>query len=216
MFTRFVTHEEAKRAKTNKPYHPIPVEIGLIKKILKSCEDLLVASPNSPVLTGAEKPKIVEPLAAMPIPIAQMDDEVLDFLTTPKEKCEMNNMEKLAKAFLEAAEANRMKPGHVGKTILANLRRELGVEETPQQLVNAGWIVGEVGDGKKKTGTYRAGPKMVAADRLGDSEPDAPYELAKFLVAKMDDLLARKAVIEKELVRIEKAEKVLAALTELK
>ena len=189
------------------------IEVSQIQAVLESCKDLLFLPPSCPVANNT-KDETTESIITS-TPTAEIPDDVLDFLTTPRNNA-MNSMDCFAKAFLEAAEANGKKPGFVGKMTLGEIREKCGVEESNTLLANAGWIVGEVSDGKSHVGWYKAGPKMLAKSTQEKLEPDDPYELAKYLVAQKDGVLARKTEIDKILARIETAEKVLAQLAGLK
>lgn len=223
LFTRFVYHHEFNKLRAGKSHWPIPIELRSIKNILNSCADLLDFSQDQNNTIGSTRdhetaiPAAVEPLTK-PIQVDKLDDDVLDFLTAPnpKEKYEMDNLEKLTRAFLAATELNITKPGYVGKKRLAKLRREYGVEETPPQLVKVGWIIGEVEGAHKQVGWYKPGPKMTALIAQENCEPEDKYELALHLVSQKDTILAQKKKIEEMLDRIETAEKVLTALSALK
>jgi hypothetical protein len=217
LFTRFVSHQEFRRLKKGKSYHAVPVDTGRIKKIFESCEDLLVPVPRIPVAIIISPIVTTESTISAPHAAqAKIDDDVLDLLTTPR-RYTMDKMEKFAAIFLTEANANRKKPGYIGKMRLGKIREECEIEESNTQLVDACWLVSEVSDGRSHVGWYKAGERMLSKDHATVSEaPDDPYEWAKWRVAQKDDVLKRKAAIDAELVEIALAEKAIEQLEALR
>lgn len=218
LFTRFVYHKEIaeleKRLKNGQVLYSIPITLGQIRKILESCEDELANPSKKEVIHDAKE--VTDRAKNKQFSIGEIDEDVLDFLTTPTEVYEMSSLEKFTKAFLAEAESNKLNPGLVGKLTLGKLRRECEVGESTIQLVSSGWIEGVVSDKHTKTGWYKAGFKMRQTEADKTTEPTDKYELAKYLVSQKESILAQKTKIEEKLARIAIAEKVLAQLSELK
>lgn len=196
------------RDKNGRVYAPV-IEYRTIVQILEACKDLLEA----PVHPATPVPR--EPHGDTPTP-AELSDKVMDFLTTPRERNnEMSPFEKFARAFLEEAATD--KEGMVGSRTVGELRERCGVSESAQQLIGMGWISPVARKGTTKKSAYKAGPKIEeTASRNNGKEPTDPYELAKFLVAKEPELLAKKAEIDTELARVQTAKEVLKVLESLK
>lgn len=82
------------------------------------------------------------------------------------------------------------KDGQVGIKDLTKILEACGIEETPQKLVKDGWLAPHVKPGRKRTGCYGPGEKMLAA-----KEPVPPtdsIELMKWLIARKPMLLAQR------------------------
>ncbi|MDD2657409.1 MAG: hypothetical protein PHD04_01955 [Candidatus Pacebacteria bacterium] len=221
LFTKYMDHDVYKRFKKKKPVYKVVIEVRDIRTILESCADLLVPLPHSPAVHDGAKAEMTG-LTADEASGNELSDAALNLITTPREKYEMNKMDCLTRAFLDAASTD--KEGRVSMRTLAKLRETCDIEKTPQQLVSSGWIEKAPVDGKTKTGWYKAGPAMLENDGPKKAEePDDPYEWAKWRVAQEDAVLARKAEIEAELANvvaeiaeIELAKEALARLNDLK
>lgn len=207
----YANHSHTERIKDSRMYSVV-VHYHVIIHILETCTDFLTR-PCSP--TAHDPPHVVatEP-TVQTIPAVEIDDAVLDFLTVPREEKHMSTIQEFAEAFLTMAAANKRKPGYVGKMDLSKLRKEHAVEQTTQDLVRSGWLVGEVGKGKTNIGWYKPGREMLVAEKE-KPEPADPYELAKFLIAQKPDLLVQIDEINTKLARIEIAEKALKQLDDL-
>ena len=214
LFTKYVDHKIVAQIRRKKSVHKIVLEVRDIRTILESCKDAILTPSHG----DTAKTATAEPAT----PANELSDAALNLITTPREKYEMNKMDCLTKAFLEAAAAD--KEDRVSMRVLSKLRAACDIKETPQQLVSAGWIDGVTAGGKTKIGWYKAGSKML--ENTGPEkaeEPDDPYEWAKWRVAQEDAVLARKAEIEVELAKvvaeiaeIELAKEALARLNDLK
>lgn len=148
---------------------------------------------------------------------AEGDDEILEFLTQPREARTMSKMDQFCAAFQAAAAANTARPGLVGKNQLGKLRAEHGVEESNSSLAAAGWIEAVTSEGRTKTGWYKAGPRMTQQVEIQQNgEPDDPFELAKWLVSKEAQFREELARAQANLDRVEIAKKVLTQLSDLK
>ena len=192
LFTRFISHslvERVKRAKEKQCYHPIPVDIGQIKKILKSCEGLLKHSIPQVQTTGTETLEHLPGSSTNPV----IHDGLLDFLTQPQpETTEMNEMEKFARAFQDPA--NKKAGNLVSSMTLGELRRSCGVTKTNLQLITAGWIEKvEPANGKTKAFWYRPGRLMAHETPLKVTTlPETASGRAEFLISQKPGLLAEK------------------------
>jgi hypothetical protein len=124
-------------------------------------------------------------------------DEILDVLTKPQE---LSVMHRFVKAFREEAAKTQ---GLVGRIVLGKIIRECKTDPVAK-LVAAGWIVGEIAEGKKRIGSYREGDKMQEFDRQSAILPDDPLERARFLLARKADVVAKKARLEAELAETQK------------
>ncbi len=214
LMTRFIDHTVFQRIKNTKSIHPIPIGIGQIKRILESCSDLLVPALRSPSVREVSEGTALGQAAEATLAVQDYSYEVLDFLTTPTRRHEMNEMDRFIEAFQKAAD----KEGFVGKKIVGRIRKENSIEEDAKVLVSAGWIVPGIRPYKKQISYYRAGPKMLATahDLKEKLIPENPYELAKYLVAQKPAVEAELEKFKMKLARIETAEKVLAQLDDLK
>jgi hypothetical protein len=212
--------ERLKRGINSDVVYPVVVHYRTIIEIIESCKDLMVVQPCTCASLQCNETRAVakaEPAVGATPLIQDLSEDVLDFLTTPppKEKHEMNIMGCFTKAFLEAAAADS--EGRVGKVVLGRLRAQCGVKESASKLVRDGWLESVVTPGRDKAGWYKAGETMLQSEvDQKKAEPEDPYELAKFLVAQKDEVLAEFAEVEKKLARIELAEKVLEQLAGLK
>ena len=217
LFTRFVYHTQFNRLRKGRSHYPGTLETGEIKRLLRSCADLLLPalaqSAALPVPEGMTEVQAAEAALA----VQELGDDVLDFLTTPKEKHEMSEMDKFVEAFQKEAAANKEVPDAVGKKILGKLIDQiLGKAYNAQKLAKDHWIEGVRRVEGGPIGYWKAGPKMQQATKDLDQEPDDPYELAKFLVRQKPSIEAELAKLQKKLARVETAEKVLAQLDQLK
>ncbi|MBI2409961.1 hypothetical protein HYV30_02890 [Candidatus Kaiserbacteria bacterium] len=217
--TRFVHHADVERIRKHHNVHPVVLDTGQIKRVLESCGDLLAPAPRRPTVAGVPRE-----VTAEPAPDARgVDEDVLDFLTTPFPKeAVMSAMDCFTRAFLAAAEANTLRPGSVGKKVLGKIRRDCGVGESPRQMVSDGWLKPDVSEGREHAGWYKAGERMLSTSTDPKFEPADPIERARFLIARKDAILAEQAELEgkleqvkQQLERIRTAEKLLGQLAEL-
>lgn len=196
LFTKYMDHTTSAQIGRRKPVYKIVLEVRDIRTILESCKDVMIIPSHGDTTKAAA----AEP-AATTAPANELSDAALNLITTPREKYEMNKMDCLTKAFLDAANAN--KECLISMKELARIRGACDIKETPQQLVSTGWIEGVTAGGKTKIGWYKAGPKML--ENTGPQkaeEPEDPYEWAKWRVAQEDAVLAKKAEIEAELAKV--------------
>lgn len=216
LYSEYLAHSDVERIKrgiNGNIVYPVVVHYRTIIAIIESCKDLMAVQTY---VTAVGETSAVTPVAqpARAIAVQDLSEDVLDFLTTPpKEKHKMNNMERFAKEFLRTVDSE----GRVGKVMLGRLRVHCGVEESVSKLVRDGWLEPVVTPGCQKAGWYKAGEMILQTGVDQEKvEPEDPYELAKFLVAQKNGVLAEKAEVEKKLARIELAEKVLEQLAGLK
>src|SRR5690606_14684273 len=140
-------------------------------------------------------------------------DDVLDFITEPR-RFTLDTFDCFSKRFTEEAQKSP-RDGYVSTHVLSVIRTECKVDLTTQQLAKAGWIVGEVTEGKTRIGWYTAGEKLK--DRMASQsfEPENPYERALMLIAQEAELLVQKEALERQLARIDVAKRVIKQLEEL-
>lgn len=109
--------------------------------------------------------------------------------------------------------------------------QHFGDTKTTQGLVKDGWLVPQVGAGRKKAGRYAAGTRLK--DLRTQPPPSDPLEKARWLVSHESDFITQKAALEakfkeieavfqescaeidRSLARIEEARKLIAALEKL-
>ncbi len=200
LMTRFMNHKVFWRIKKTKSVYPVPIEIGRIKRILESCSDLLIPAQRSPKVRKVRKCITIEQAAEVPPADHDYSDDVLDFLTQPKEYYHMSPMDKFVAAFLATAAADA--EGCVGQDILAKLRREHDIKKSTRALILAGWIVPWTRPGNRKVSYYTAGVEMLANSTHPKFEPEDPIQRAKFLIAQEDAMLAEKNKLESELKQV--------------
>jgi hypothetical protein len=199
--------------------YPHILETGNIKQVLKACAELM-SKPSTPDEHGTELAPI-EPLAAVlptPIPtvaalhsIDTMDLNLHEQPRTPEEH--------FAHEFYELA-------GHAdGATIskyqASNLvRKHFGDEYATKDLVEKGFLVPKVAEGRTKTGQYAAGEKLM--EIMSAPPPKNPIDRAHWLIEQEQELRAeeseirsRLTEIETALTRIEKAKELIRQLEEL-
>lgn len=216
LHTNQVDHSDTNRIRNGAVIYKPSINIRLVKQALESCADLLAPPPCSHPANKAPEP-VPKPVAveqvAQPPPRTEPDEEVLDFMITPRMERTMSNMERFTELFLE--EAKKDSDGCVGKMVLSRLRQECGVGGETRKQTRDGWLEPVKRAGTSKVGRYRAGRMMTGNSQREEFEPSDKLELAKFLVAKKPKVLEQQAAIEKELARIAVAERVLAQLDEV-
>lgn len=214
VFTRFVDHSTVERIGKKTPVCPGVFDTGKLKTVLESCNDLLA----EPVRATPEEERTPVEAAALPAE-PEMDEKVLDFLTTPSRRNEMTKMHTFAKKFMELAAAS---DGMVGKYALGKAARDSGIEVPSSVLGKQGWLEPVISEGCKNAGRYRASDKLKALLSAPCQEPDDPYARAKFIIAQEPALQAELAALDAQIEairvkmeRINTAKKVLEQLNAL-
>jgi hypothetical protein len=195
LMTKVVSPQLRGKASHRRKAAPVLLEAVQVRECLTQCRDLLKPVPKTqpaPLPSGAAAETPKPPDLVLP-------EAVLDFMTKPNK--ELTKMERFVAAFL--AEAAKRTDGMVGKRTLGKLIREYEVEETPPVLVQAGWIVPKVSDGRTKIGWYQAGEKMQQASEQIEQMPEDPVARARLLVSQKEATLAEKAALQEKLTKVE-------------
>jgi hypothetical protein len=189
--------------------------------ILQSCKDLLIDdSPAHTAVNNSPETVAVEPVGQSPPPNIGLPDDVLDFLTTPSRRHEMDNMDAFVEYFLAATE--KTSDGKIGKMALAEMRRQFGIKMRNAELAKSGWVTPVIAKGCAHAGSYGAGEKMLAAAQQEKFESADPYERAKRIIAQEEALLTERTNLEKKieevnskLARVETAKKAIKVLGDI-
>ena len=175
LFTKYVNHDVTLGIKEKRPTHPIALEVREIREILASCEDILC--PPLPPPDEEDRPKAATtgPPHIISLEEEAYDFEVLDFITTPRRRRPMSNMEGFTKDFLEAAA--KSEDGAVGKMNTTTLRKGHSIPQESRRLAREGWLEAVVREGGTKVSRYKPGKKMLelAAGPKECETLDDPY-----------------------------------------
>ena len=199
--TEFVDHYNLRKfAKEGVVHYRHPLTINEIKTILDDCAELIVQKEvvkTDDWFDSVEQEEVREPSL---LDIIIEIDELL-------EGEEMDTIELFAKLFGEKAKVDE--EGLVSDFVLGQIRKNLGMKETPKTLVTQGWLEGFAREGKKKIGWYRATDQLL--ERLSLAEEKVPTDEFR----KAQWLLDNEEVLEAEIAEhqraIEQLEKLVAA-----
>lgn len=208
--TRYISHSTMERVSKTKRTVRHVLGIREIQEILEAGKKV-ICEPTPVAINATSKG---DPPAPDNKPTIDIDDDVLDFITTPR-SCIMSNLECFARKFVEQSKISS-KTGYLSKNILGTIRTECEVGDTVAQLTRDGWVIGEKSEGKKKIGWYKPGEKMIQFLSSEKAEPTDPYQLALHLVSQKADLQKQLMEVQMKLQKIEVAEKLLEQLDELK
>jgi hypothetical protein len=219
--TAYVTHTEVARIRDRRMYN-IALHYHTIIGILQTCKDLLIdGSPAAhTAVNNSPETVAVEPVGQSPPPDIGLPDDVLDFLTTPSRRHEMDNMDAFVESFLAAAK--KTSDGKISKIVLAEMRRQFGIKMSNTELAKNGWVTPVIANGCAHAGSYRTGEKMLATVQQEKFEPVDPYERARHIVAQEGALLTERINLAKKieevdskLARVETAKKAIKVLEDI-
>lgn len=213
ILTRFVSHShtEAMQKKGLNVY-PHTVGLGIIRRVLNECTNLIAT------LTEPEAPADPDDAAEEQLPVDSLA-ELEQFIMTTENNVE--TIDRFAMRFTEEAEAHAEEL--VSSYTLGKILQELKMCEKPVELVKTGYLKGITLPNKKKTGWYKATPKLLErlSTNIGE-EPTDPIEKAEYLLANESAIHerlreAREVVAhwETQANRVEKAKELLKQLSEI-
>jgi hypothetical protein len=128
--------------------------MGVLKKILIACEDLIV--PKQKVSNDTVLGFLEDAPAVDTAPTHKGVDELEQYLNHTEMK--MDTMDIFAEIFKK--ESQHHPEALVGSQKLGVLLRENNIEVTRVQLVKKGWVERVKKEGKQKAGWYKATPKL--------------------------------------------------------
>jgi len=182
----YVKHSFAARVKDKRMCSTI-VHYHTVIQVLESCSDLLVC-PCGPFACDTSK------ATAEKSPLDAIPEAVLEILTRPPRRSDMTQENSTMAPLVQAFNDAKDKEGRVGIRIFKRILKQCGVKETPQKLVRDRWIIPCVKEGNDKTGSYKAGPKLIEASE--SALPKDPIDHAKWLLSKKPMLLAKYAELQ--------------------
>jgi hypothetical protein len=192
IFVEFIKHSDQQKMKAGFSLYPHPVSIGVLKKILIACEDVIVPTQK---LSNDDVLKFVEKTHTEVSTLVHEDiDELEKYLNHTEVK--METIDTFAEVFKK--ESLYHADALVSSIRLGILLRENNIGLTPTQLVKKDWIERVTQEGKQKAGWYRATLKLQKKIDAGkQKEPDNGIEKALFLIQQ-------KPFFEQKLVELER------------